>query len=259
MIKLGILRHVGVALVIALVAFDALPSPAQQPVVVELFTSEGCSSCPPADALLGELNRHHIAGVAELILLAEHVEYWNSPSWTDRFSSPIYTQRQGDYVKQLHLATAYTPQMVIDGHFQTVGSDAASVQRLIAQASSVTKPAAVSLRFDPTGRLQVGVGDSSQGRSRVLLAITEDALTTNVKGGENGGRLLKHSAVVREMRPLGTTSNGKFETTLNLPAQSDWKKPDLRAVVLVQNPGSGQILGAASIAYPPAGSASAGR
>ena len=97
------------------------------------------------------------------------------------------------------------------------------------------------------------VEDSSHGRQRVLLAVTEDDLTTNVRGGENGGRVLKHSAVVRSLRSLGSTSNGKFETTVNLPAKSDWKKQSLRAVVLVQNGSSGLILGAASIAYPSEG------
>lgn len=259
MVNLFSKAAMAVGAIVAFLAVGTLPAAAMQPVVVELFTSEGCSSCPPADALLGELSRQRIAGDAELIVLGEHVEYWNSPSWTDRFSSPIYTERQGDYVRQLHLATAYTPQMVIDGHLQTVGSDTAAVQRLIAEASSATKPAEVSLRFDASGRLQVGVEDSSQGHNRVLLAVTENALTTAVKGGENGGRVLKHSAVVREMRTLGKISNGKFETTLNLPAQSDWKKPDLRAIVLVQNPSSGLILGAASIPYPPQSPTSFGR
>jgi hypothetical protein len=259
MLKQGFYWHVVVLLVVAFVAFLPSPALAQRPVVVELFTSEGCSSCPPADALLGELNRQHVAGSTELILLGEHVGYWNSPSWTDRFSSPIFTERQGEYVKQLHLATAYTPQMVIDGHLQTVGSDPAAVQRLIAQASSATKPARVSLRFDSSGRLQVGVELPSQVRDSVLFAITENDLTTKVGGGENGGRVLKHTAVVRELHTLGSTSSGKFVATVDLPAKSDWKKQNLRAIVLVQNSGSGVIVGAASIPYSPGSSNVVGR
>ena len=104
-----------------------------------------------------------------------------------------------------------------------------------------------------------GVGDRSRGRQRVLVAVTENDLTTNVGGGENGGRVLKHSAVVRELHPLGTTSNGKFETTVDLAPKSDWKKQDLRAIVLVQNTSSGLILGAASIPYSLQGSTSLGR
>ncbi|HEY4901539.1 MAG TPA: DUF1223 domain-containing protein [Terriglobales bacterium] len=173
------------ATVLAIIAFVGLvPASvsAQQPVVVELFTSEGCSSCPPADALLVELTHQRVAGNAELILLGEHVEYWNSQGWTDRFSSSIFTQRQNDYVQQLHLASAYTPQIVIDGHLQGVGNNAAGVRRLIADASSRPKPSTVSLRFLSPEKLQVNVEDSSHGRQRVLLAITEDDLTTNVRG-----------------------------------------------------------------------------
>lgn len=247
--KHDLLSPFSALLVIAILAFQPLSALAQQPVVVELFTSEGCSSCPPADALLTQLNRQHVAGSARLILLGEHVEYWNPLGWTDRFSSPIFTQRQNDYVKQLHLTTAYTPQMVIDGHLQTVGNDAAAVQRTIAEAAATPKPASTSLRFVSPTELQVTVEDSEHVRQRVLLAITENDLTTNVGGGENGGRVLKHSAVVRDLHTLGSTYNGKFETTVQLPAKSNWKKQDLRAIVLVQNSASGTIVGAASIPY----------
>ncbi|HEY4933060.1 MAG TPA: DUF1223 domain-containing protein [Terriglobales bacterium] len=250
---------VGIVLVLQWLAISPLQVSAQQPVVVELFTSEGCSSCPPADALLTELSRQRMAGNAELILLGEHVEYWNSQSWTDRFSSSVFTQRQNDYVQQLHLATAYTPQIVIDGHLQGVGNNVAAVRRMIAEASNDPKPAAVSLRLLSPEKLQVTIQDPTPGRQGVLLAITEDDLTTNVRGGENGGRVLKHSAVVRSLRSLGSTSNGKFEATVNLPAKSDWKKASLRVVVLVQNRSSGLILGSSSIAYPPQSVSSAGR
>jgi hypothetical protein len=241
---------ISVRLLLVTLVLYVLPARGQHPVVIiELFTSEGCSSCPPADALFTELNRRHLAGGAELILLGEHVEYWNSLGWTDRFSAPVFTQRQRDYVRQLRLATAYTPQIVIDGHFQTVGSDTATVQRLIEQAATLPKPAQVSLRFDESGRLQVSVEDSSQGNRRVLLAITENDLTSAVKSGENGGRVLRHSAVVRQLEPLGTVQGGRFETALQLPTRNDWKRPDLRVAVLVQDAKSGQILGGASIPY----------
>ena len=200
-----------------------------------------------------------MAGNAELILLGEHVEYWNSPAWTDRFSSLVFTQRQNDYVHELHLETSYTPQIVIDGHLQTVGNNVTAVRHLIEQASTTPKPATVSLHLLSPAKLQVSVEDSGQGRDRVLLAITEDDLTSNVRGGENGGRVLKNSAVVRHFQALGNTSNGKFETTVKLPAKSDWKKPDLRAIVLVQNSSSGLILGAASIPYSPENPATVGR
>jgi len=246
-------------LVIACLGFGPQQAAAQQPVIVELFTSEGCSDCPAADALLTQLSHQRDAGRTELILLEEHVDYWNSTGWFDRFSSSDFTDRQNRYIKQFHLATAYTPQMVVDGRFQGVGNSVSGVRSMLMEASSNPKSSTVSLRFVAPGKLAVTVDDSTHGRQKVLLAVTEDNLTTNVRGGENGGRVLTHSAVVRNFKTLGNTADGKFETTADLPAKSDWKKQDLRAAVIVQDPASGQIVGAASIPYPAASSATAGR
>ncbi len=220
---------------------------AQQAVVVELFTSEGCSSCPPADALLSSLARQRaaVAGV-ELILLGEHVEYWNGPGWRDRFSAPTFTQRQYDYVRQLHLATAYTPQIVVDGHLQTSGGNAGAIQKLIASAASTPKPAIVELSLVSPEKLRVTVTNTGTAKLQVLLAVTEDNLSSTVQGGENGGRVLKHDAVVRELHSVGSTANGSFDKTVALPHKPDWKPEDLRIVVLVQDANSGVILGAAS-------------
>ena len=224
---------------------------AQQPVVVELFTSEGCSSCPPADALLSSLAKQRTAvdGV-ELILLGEHVEYWNGPGWRDRFSAPTYTDRQYEYVRQLHLATAYTPQIVIDGQLQTSGGNAGAVQRLLADAARAPKPATVSLSFVSADKVRVTVIDKTATKLQVILAVTEDNLSTTVKGGENGGRVLKHDAVVRELHPLGSTTNGTFDKTVAVPHKPGWKPEDLRVLVLAQNANSGAILGAASVVFP---------
>jgi hypothetical protein len=257
--KLFAAAVVGLLLVIACLGFGPPRAAAQQPVIVELFTSEGCSDCPAADALLTQLSRQRDAGRTELILLEEHVDYWNSTGWFDRFSSSDFTDRQNRYVKQFRLATAYTPQMVVDGRFQGVGNSVSGVKSMLMEASSNPKSSTVSLRFVAPGKLAVTVDDSTHGRQKVLLAVTEDNLTTNVRGGENGGRVLTHSAVVRNFKTLGNTADGKFETTADLPAKSDWKKQDLRAAVIVQDPASGQIVGAASIPYPSASSATAGR
>lgn len=259
MFKKAFLVPAAILLMMTCLAFPPLPAWAQQPVVVELFTSEGCSSCPPADAMLTTLSHKRDTGVATLILLEEHVEYWNDGGWTDRFSGPTYTQRQYDYTRELHLATPYTPQIVIDGHLQASGNNPRAVEQMILEAAKTPKPAAVSLRLVSPEKLQVTVDDAAGSKLQVVLAVTEDDLTTNVHGGENGGRTLKHSAVVRELRPLGTTSSGKFDKTVNLPAKSEWKKQSLRAIVLVQNPNSGLILGAASIPYPPESPSAMGR
>lgn len=231
-----------------------LPAVTQQPVVIELFTSEGCSSCPPADAMLITLGQKRDTNIAKLILLEEHVEYWNQGGWTDRFSGPTYTQRQYDYTHELHLATAYTPQIVIDGHLQASGNNPRAVEQMILEAAKTPKPAAVSLHLTTPEKLQVSVADPTGTHLQVLFAVTEDALTTDVHAGENGGRTVKHGAVVREMRRLGSTSDGKFEKSIDLPDKSGWKKENLRAVVFVEAPKTGAIVGAADLPYPSAAS-----
>lgn len=234
---------------VALILGIASSLVAQQAIVLELFTSEGCSSCPPADALLSQLTKQRHSTNVELILLGEHVEYWNGQGWTDRFSAPTFTQRQYEYIRQLHLATAYTPQVIIDGHLQTVGGNAPAIKVKLAEAARTPKPATVALQFVGSDQLQVTVTDSGSAKQRVLLAVTEDNLTTKVGGGENGGKVLVHNAVVRELRDLGTVTNGRFEKTINLSNKTDWKRDDLRAIVLVQDASDDVIRGAASLPY----------
>jgi hypothetical protein len=221
---------------------------AQTPVVIELFTSEGCSSCPPADALLVELGRKSPPAGTQLILLGEHVDYWNYIGWTDRFSSAAFSERQNDYAKQLHLATVYTPQMVIDGHLQLVGNGAAEVYRDISKAAAEPMPAQVSLRWESPQKLRIAVQAPAGERPKVLLAITEDGLSTAIGKGENSGRTLQHAAVVRQLRELGKAANGQFESNVDVAAHPDWNPAKLKVVVLVQQP-SGKILGAASLDY----------
>jgi hypothetical protein len=225
----------------------AQPSASQQPIVIELFTSEGCSSCPPADALLGQLGQQRTNHSVELVLLGEHVEYWDGPGWKDRFSAPVFTQRQYDYVKDLHLATAYTPEVVVDGHLQASGGNGPAITRLIAEAAQTTKPFNVSLQELSPDKFQVAVSGPAGRKLQVLFAITEDNLTTTVHGGENQGRTLTHTAVVRELLTLGAISDGHFDKTISAKTKSDWKQQNLRAIVLVQNQNTGQIEGATSI------------
>ena len=235
--------------IIAVVAGQVPNALAQTPVVIELFTSEGCSSCPPADALLVELSRKAPPGGTKLILLGEHVDYWNYIGWTDRFSSSAFSDRQNSYARQLHLASVYTPQMVIDGHLQLVGNGASEVYRTISRAAAEPKPAQVSLEWESQQKIKVAVRAPANERAKILLAITEDGLSTSVGGGENGGRTLQHAAVVRELRDLGAASNGQFDANVNVAVHPDWNPAKLKAVVLVQDPGNGRILGGASLDY----------
>ena len=238
---------------------SAQPEKPTQPIVIELFTSEGCSSCPPADALLGQLSRQRTGHAVELVLLGEHVEYWNGQGWNDRFSAPVFTQRQYDYVRDLHLATAYTPQVVVDGHLQASGGNGPAISRLIAEAAQVTKPFNVSLQAQSTDKFHVTVDGPPARKMQVLFGITEDNLTTTVHGGENLGRTLTHTAVVRELHALGATSDGHFDKTISAKMKSDWKQQDLRVIVLVQDQSSGQIEGAASISVANSSAPATGR
>jgi hypothetical protein len=234
-------------IVLTTIAFAAQAS-AQTPVVVELFTSEGCSSCPPADALLVKLSQQGAGNDTELILLGEHVDYWNYIGWTDRFSSPQFSQRQSAYGHALSSST-YTPQMVVDGTTQFIGSDSSDAHRSIAAAAKEPKPAQVTLRWEGTNRLHITVQSTAQESSNVLLATTEDGLSTSVEAGENGGRTLHHAAVVRQLRDIGSLDKGAFDATIDIPPHADWNRGKLKLAVLVQDPSTMKILGAATTTY----------
>jgi hypothetical protein len=235
---------------ISLAAFlpQAPKSPASpRAVVVELFTSEGCSSCPPADALLGRLRQESTATNVEVIPLGLHVDYWNFQGWTDRFSSAAYSRRQQKYATKFGIEGPYTPQMVVDGVAEFVGSDAARAHQAIAQAA--LRPAVAEVQIKPLSvdKLLVTVHAPTAPAGDVMLALTEDNLQSKVSAGENGGKELRHSAVVRDLHALGQLHDGNFEAGIPLKIQRDWKRDDLRVVVFVQEPG-GKITGAAALA-----------
>jgi hypothetical protein len=234
--------------IVTLILAAQAPVAAQNPVVVELFTSEGCSSCPPADALLVKLSEQQSKDGTQLILMGEHVDYWNYIGWTDRFSSKQFSERQSEYASALH-AQVFTPQMVIDGQDPFVGNNAADVNARIAAAAKKPKPAQVALGWEGNGRLQVTVHAADANKGNVLLAITEDGLSTAVQKGENGGQTLHHAAVVRQLSEVGSLKNGAFDKTLDVSRQNDWNATNLKVAILVQDPSSKKILGAAVIAY----------
>ncbi len=230
----------------ALLPKPAAPTPVRKAVVVELFTSEGCSSCPPADKLLINFREQHRNDGVEIIPLGFHVDYWNRLGWRDRFSSAAYSRRQEDYADRMKLEGPYTPQMVVDGDTQFVGNDADRAQDAIAQAAGRSPGAEVVVTRAAGDKLHVKINSASRNTSDVLLAVTEDNLSSSVKTGENGGHVLRHAAVVRDFRKVGQLSDGGFESDVAFSAGKDWKVADLRAVVFVQEKTSGKILGAAA-------------
>ena len=222
----------------------------RRPVVVELFTSEGCSSCPPADALLGHLRQDFSTRNIQVIPLGFHVDYWNSQGWNDRFSSADFTRRQEQYEQSLHVDGPYTPQMVVDGTSEFVGSSPDQAQRSVEKEASQQEPVTVTISAATGDQLKIEAkASNSTNAANVFLAITEDNLSTNVGAGENGGRILRHAAVVRQFRKLGQLRNGSFEATVPVKIENEWKRKDLRAVVFVQERPSGKIQGANSIGF----------
>ncbi len=218
------------AVVILAVAASAQTAPA--PVLVELFTSEGCSDCPPADRLLERLD-------GQVVVLSEHVDYWNQLGWKDPFSSALFSRRQEAYCSQLTPKGPYTPQMIVDGETEFVGSDAGRAAAAIAKASRRPK-AEVKLTRTAAG-LQVEVASPPDGGD-VWLALADNRDSSDVGAGENRGHRLEHVAVVRSLRKIGLVKRGgAFNYLLEMPAAG---APE-RVVVFVQQPGQGRVSGAA--------------
>ncbi|HEX8288352.1 MAG TPA: DUF1223 domain-containing protein [Pyrinomonadaceae bacterium] len=224
---------------------SADPITKKQPVLVELFTSEGCSSCPPADQALAFLDKEQPYAQAEIITLALHVDYWNNLGWRDEYSSPLFSQRQAVYAQRLKLDSAYTPQMIVDGRFQFVGSNLGEAGKAVMEAAKSPK-AKVEAAFSNENILTIKVSDiPKHGDSTLFLALAEDNLASNVKRGENAGKNLQHVSVVRELKPLAKieakSDDYEQETAVNL--QPEWKRENMKYVVFIQENESRKVLG----------------
>jgi hypothetical protein len=225
---------------------DESPTPTA-PVVVELFTSQGCNSCPPADAFLGELAQR-----TDLIALAFHVDYWNYIGWEDPFSSPEATQRQRDYARSLGLASVYTPSMVIDGSADAVGSDRAKVNRAIVAAGQHPKTP-IAIAAGPGGGWRVTIPTAKVDQpATVWLALYDRQHVTPVKRGENAGATLTDYNIVREFRRIGQWDGTQLDLPLDIGAID---LADRGVAVIVQAGGAGAILGAAVLPTVRAGGA----
>lgn len=210
--------------------------------VVELFTSEGCSSCPPADKLLRTIQSEN----AEVYVLSYHVDYWDRLGWKDPFSQHVFTERQQSYAQQFQLESVYTPQVVINGSSEFVGSNEPKLRSALKQSSQVTtlevnlerkKATALALSFD----LQTDLAGV------VYVALVRPAATTVVKRGENGGRTLQHVNVVRQLTSLDAKT-GAQSLDINIPTELQSEK--LRAIVFVQQKADKHIKAAAMIDIP---------
>jgi hypothetical protein len=210
------------------------PAPASVPVLLELFTSEGCSSCPPADDLLARLGQEQPVPGAEIIPIAWHVDYWDRLGWKDRFASPAYSQRQYAYAQARGWDQVYTPQAVIQGQDHGVGSDASRLQSLISAASKAPVPR-LRVKLSRSGQgFLVKVSGALEGQP-MQVALLESGLSSQVKRGENAGVTLSHGDVVRAFEPMVTLIAGKASWAVD-PQTLALENGPLKAVAWQQGP-----------------------
>ncbi|MHB8413529.1 MAG: DUF1223 domain-containing protein [Candidatus Acidiferrales bacterium] len=227
------------------------------PVVVELFTSEGCSDCPPAEALALKLEKQQPIAGADVIVLEEHVDYWNRQGWIDPFSSMEWTERQQVYVASAK-GNPYTPEMVVNGQSQFVGSNAREAVAAIEKAAHGVETNVTIGGGKIVGKdwedftVSVGklAGNPGNDVAEVWLAVVEDGLHSSVTRGENAGHVLYHAAVVRSLHKIGVAKAkggaASFAGNARVKFKSNWNRENLRVVVFVQEKKSRAILGAAS-------------
>ncbi|MEZ5293869.1 MAG: DUF1223 domain-containing protein [Vicinamibacterales bacterium] len=225
------------------------------PVIVELFTSEGCSSCPPADRLLRHLAEAQPVEGAEVIVLSEHVDYWNRLGWKDPFSSSVFTGRQEAYVSRLGAESLYTPQAVVDGMFEMIGNDQPAVLEAVAKAArrpKVPLDVAVASAGADAIRVTVRSGPISGSRLDLLIAVTERDLSVKVTRGENARKTLAHTGVVRVVRSAtGLDGRLALDTPpLELALDRRWSREALRVIAFAQSAGQGPVLGIGTAAVP---------
>ena len=237
------------------VATPREPGSTPRVVVVELFTSEGCSSCPPADALLKKLSEQPSMEGVQIVALEEHVDYWNHLGWKDPYSAAEFSQRQSDYSQVFGTDGVYTPQMVVDGQNEFVGSRSVAAREAIQKAANLPKAelaliAGANTSPDkPVFEVQIKSlgGISPRGETELWVALTEKGLQTDVKAGENSGETLKHATVVRSLRKIDTLRDpAGYNRQIQLAIEPGWKKDNLAVVAFLAEKDSHKIIGAAA-------------
>jgi len=233
------------------------PSPAH-PVLVELFTSEGCSSCPAADDVLREIDGRRTETGQVVVGISEHVTYWNRLGWADPFSSEVYTARQDGYRSRFHIDSAYTPQVVVNGDREVLGSDRKAVLRAVAETDHAPGMAvhieSAKISGD-TLEVRYRVDGGAVAGAELFAVVADDRRSSRVERGENAGRTLTHVAVARSLTRLGEIREmGEGSTGLHLQRRDGESKdqaPGGRHLVLfAQSPGSGRVVAIDVAALP---------
>lgn len=216
------------------------------PVLVELFTAEGCGACPPADELISAIDQLQPIPNADLIVLSEHVTYWDNSS-KDRFATSALTNRQLGYAQLLKVEGVYTPQLVIDGQYECAGGNGPEAKRLILKALTQQKPLMEIYANINSGKLKTNVAFFGLQGATVLVAIAEENAETKVTKGENAGKTLKHTAVVRALHTIGEATGLRFDQSVDLPLPPIAAK--FRVVAFAQDKKTGRILAAAQVKF----------
>lgn len=220
-----------------------------QPVLVELFTSEGCSDCPPADALLAELDKRQVIGNAQAIVLSEHVTYWNHQGWRDPFSFDAIDERQQEYAHSLGVTDVYTPQMVVDGSEQFVGSNAGKLESALERESATPKiPIQIeNAHAGADGTVSFSVRLPANTKGSLVAVVAENATVSQVSHGENAGHTLHHVAVVRVLKEFNASAGDGRQLELKSSDLAGAGKDDssLRLIVFLARRSDGRVLGAA--------------
>lgn len=231
--------------------FGAAASPVvRTPVLVELFTSEGCSSCPPADALLARFLETQPVDGAEIVPLELHVDYWDRLGWKDPFSSPAFSRRQEGYSRIFGAESVYTPQMVVDGAEAFAGGDAGLATSAIKTAVArphLTVGVSAALGGDTVciaADAPTAPADATE-TIGVVIALVEDGLTSAVKRGENNGRTLTHVAVTRRLETIGTLDRDAFAGEGQWKLGAGWQRQKLRVVAFLQGQKTRRVYGSA--------------
>ncbi len=217
------------------------------PVILELFTSQGCSSCPPADRIVREI-ADDPALRGKVIPLAYHVDYWDRPEWRDPFSSREWSRRQMFYTRSFRLDSAYTPQMVVNGSRQFVGSHASDLQQAIAEQSQQAAFGTVSIAV-ANGQATVVANVTSGKPTDIVLAIVEREAKMKIEGGENAGRAADDAAIVRRLTRVDTIAKGATRKVVPLNVDRAWR--GVTAVVFLQERATLAIRGASSVSIAP--------
>jgi|ERR1700761_9240246 len=222
--------------------------PAETPILVELFTSEGCSSCPPADELLRKMDANQPVRGAQLIVLSEHVDYWDQDGWKDQYSATWVTERQDAYCRSLRLE-AYTPQTIVDGAAVLNLTNSKQMNQVFEKAVAAPKAKVSISRVRIDGGALYGhvQTESPAGKSGdVYVAVALDHAESQVRAGENQGRHLVHTAVVEYLKKLGKVKAGSaFDQDFQIKLKNRLDPANLRVVAFLQQPDEGKVFGAA--------------